>query len=140
MKGIKIISDNLINERKISAPLKFQIVLATHSPFMITDFLNENVISFQRDYNKNEHRFGTTRCCSSQSKSFASNIYDILEKNFFLKSSIGFLTEEKIKEVIRIKQNKEATDDEKKQADKIITFIGDPVIRSLVEEIEANDG
>lgn len=140
VKGIKIISDNLINERKISAPLKFQIVLATHSPFMITDFLNENVISFQRDYNKNEHRFGTTRCCSSQSKSFASNIYDILEKNFFLKSSIGFLTEEKIKEVIRIKQNKEATDDEKKQADKIITFIGDPVIRSLIEEIEANDG
>lgn len=139
VKGIKIISDNLINERKISAPLKFQIVLATHSPFMITDFLNENVISFQRDYNKNEHRFGTTRCCSSQSKSFASNIYDILEKNFFLKSSIGFLTEEKIKEVIRIKQNKEATDDEKKQADKIITFIGDPVIRSLIDEIEAND-
>lgn len=139
VKGIKIISDNLINESIISAPLKFQIVLATHSPFMITDFLNENVISFQRDYDKDMHRFGTLRCCSSKSKSFASNIYDILEKNFFLKSSIGFLTEEKIKEVIRIKQNKEATDDEKKQANKIIAFIGDPVIRSLIDEIEAND-
>ncbi|SHK89583.1 AAA family ATPase [Fibrobacter sp. UWB12] len=139
IKGIKIISNNLINEKIISTPLKFQIILATHSPFMITDFLNENVISFQRDHDKDRHRFGITHCNSSKSKNFASNIYDILEKNFFLKSSIGCLTEEKIKEIIRIKQNKKATDDEKKQADKITAFIGDPVIRSLIEEIEAND-
>lgn len=139
VKGIKIISDNLINERKISAPLKFQIVLATHSPFMITDFLNENIISFQREFDKNSHRFGITCCRLSESKSFAGNIYDILSNNFFLKSSIGILTEEKIKEVIKVKQNKDATDDEKKRADKIIAFIGDPIIRSLIDEIEDND-
>jgi Fe-S cluster assembly ATPase SufC len=68
---------------------QFNIILATHSPFILSDIPKENVIFLENGksvgkFDKNENSFG-------------ANIYDIFEKGFFLENSIGAYSEEIIK-------------------------------------------
>ncbi|MGW8168745.1 MAG: AAA family ATPase [Sulfurovaceae bacterium] len=68
--------------------IRFQFVIATHSPFVLSDITEEQIVFInQEEKNQNEHN------------TFGANIYDIFEKGFFLENSIGKCSENYIYEL-----------------------------------------
>ena len=71
-----------------------QVILATHSPLMLSDFPDASSIYLKRGAD------GLVRCENSGNTStFAQNLYFILRDGFFLNDSIGEFAKNKINEV-----------------------------------------
>ena len=67
---------------------KYQFIIATHSPFVLSDIVEDQIVFINQDEKKsNEHN------------TFGANIYDIFEKGFFLENSIGKCSENYIHEL-----------------------------------------
>lgn len=128
VKGIKIIEDCLRSEHKIHAPLKFQIIMTTHSPFMITDFLSENIVMMQREKGVDGVRTGKTCSVKNNSNILAGNIFDILETGFFLDGTMGTLISQKLNSLLQKIQNKKISDSDLF----VINKIGDPIIKAIL--------
>lgn len=93
-----------------------QFIIATHSPYMISDVPKENVFSLE----EKKKMIVIKRA----EKTFAANIIDILSDTFFLDYSIGEFARKKI-----LKRDKE-----------IYQYIDDPVLKILIERsIEDSD-
>ena len=103
---------------------KIQLVIATHSPFILTDCLNDNILKLKRNDN-----FGPVECVENNSKPFAGNILDILQSGFFLNSTTGELTDEKIDNLISRIQNKKL----KKKDWNLLNSIGNPILKTLLK-------
>ena len=74
---------------------KFQIIFTTHSPFMLSDIIQEDVIYLSKN-NKGKviidvHDIGT----------FGSNVHTLLKHSFFMDSTIGEFAKKQINEVIK---------------------------------------
>ncbi|MBO5532251.1 MAG: AAA family ATPase [Fibrobacter sp.] len=134
----------MIEKRKITELCSLNIILITHSPFILSDIPLSKVLFLEDGFQK-EKKMNT----------FGGNIGEMLYDSFFMDSTIGAFAEEKIKRVIKIKQGKnpdernedgslkllsEASGDKitelKNERDVVIKNIGDPVVRSLIEEVE----
>jgi hypothetical protein len=68
------ILDSLFNTTKVSV----QVVLSSHSPFLLSDMLNGKVVCWGEE---DHHKIPTN--------TFASNIHDLLSNRFFLKKTVG---------------------------------------------------
>ncbi len=82
----------------------FQIVLTSHSPYLISDLPKENIRLIYKDEKTGK------REVSIPKHSFASNYYDILSDSFFLEDTIGEFAKQKINswitELNKLKKNK----------------------------------
>lgn len=65
--------------------IKFQFIIATHSPFVVSDIYNQNVIYL------GESDKGT--------KTFGGNIFDIFKDDFYVSNTIGAFSESIIKDL-----------------------------------------
>lgn len=63
----------------------YQIIVSTHSPFMISDVLKENVLCFEREQESRTIQVRPSRY------GLLSNIHDIMADSFFLNSPFGEL-------------------------------------------------
>lgn len=96
--------------------VNIQFIIATHSPYMISDVPKENVFSLEVKEKMVEIK--------RAEKSFAANIINILSDTFFLDYSIGEFARKKI-----LKRDKEA-----------YLYIDDPVLKTLIERsVEDSD-
>jgi len=89
-KLIKILFDafnNIVKKYKI----KINFIIATHSPFILSDVPKSNVVFLENGQNINKFNINED--------TFGANIYDIFEKGFFLENSIGKYSEEMIKAI-----------------------------------------
>lgn len=86
-----------------------QFIIATHSPYMISDVPKKNVFSLE----EKEKMIVIKRA----EKTFAANIIDILSDTFFLDYSIGEFARKKL-----LKRDKED-----------YQYIDDPVLKTLIE-------
>ena len=102
------------------------IFIITHSPFVLSDIPRPNILYMQteEDYEKELSKF-----------TFAQNIGEMMYDSFFMEKTIGDFAERKLKELIKWKRGKNQSMS-KDEADAILNFIGDPVIKSLIEEVE----
>lgn len=104
--------------------IKIQLIVATHSPFMLTDCLNENVVKLRRE------NFGPVKCIEDNLRPLAGNILDILKTGFFLGGTTGKLTGDKIDEIIdKVQKNEKVTDNEMK----FLEYIGNPIMKTLLK-------
>ena len=83
LKVAKLLKES--SERNLS----FNMIISTHSPFIVSDVPKDNILFMEsgnriKPLGKNENTFG-------------ANLYDILDKGFFVKNSIGSYSEEFIK-------------------------------------------
>ncbi len=126
LKGIGQLSANL--ERNIDS---INILIATHSPFVLSDIPSTNVLRLTRGHSTevSEHTFG-------------ANIHDLLANDFFLdKGFMGEFAKEKINETIdwinkhiELKRKQVLIKDDVfyknyKHYKKVIEFIGERVLR-----------
>ena len=108
--------DDCITLVNYYSDVNIQFIIATHSPYMISDVPKENVFSLEVKEKMVEIK--------RAEKSFAANIIDILSDTFFLDYSIGEFARKKI-----LKRDKEA-----------YLYIDDPVLKTLIERsVEDSD-
>ena len=127
----KIVNDllQMIIKRKINNYCTINIFLVTHSPFILSDIPRSNILFMRTEEDKYKELPKYT---------FAQNIGEMMYDSFFMEKTIGDFAERKLKELIKWKQGKNQSLSEK-EADAIINAIGDPVIRSLIDEIEKKE-
>ena len=113
---------------KLKFPLKLQLFMATHSPFMVTDFSSESILTLQREKFENGEWGSTSIKTNFLQKTMASNIYDVLDSGFILDGTLGCFIERKIKELLkRIEEKRISANDQE-----FIKQIGDPIIQSII--------
>ncbi len=100
-----------------------QILIATHSPIMLSDFPEDNVLYLWKDGNRG---YADKR----HVKTFGSNIHSLFMDAFFLEDSgtMGVFAEQKINEIASAIRCEVGPDVDKKL--KVIDSIGDDIIRN----------
>lgn len=108
-----------------------QIILSSHTPFIVGDLPEKNIIFLNQNNQSNQ-----------LTKTFGSNIYDLFKDNFLLESCFGEFSRKKIKKVIDLlskdKEDKYNTKDIEKniaEIEFIIDSIGEPLIKNKLEKM-----
>lgn len=128
---------------------KWQLILTSHSPFIMSDLPSKNMILLGKYEEKdelvknNKQKIGNCKVESKKMKTFGSNIYDMLSDNFFMESTFGEFSRNKIKEVIKLLNGKrELSEKESSEIKFIIENIEEPLIKnrliSMLENYEEN--
>lgn len=111
----------------------FNVFIITHSPFILSDIPSTNVLFLEE---KNEANTDEVLVFypDVEEKTFVGNIGEMFYSSFFLESTIGAFAEEKLKDLINKKQGGESRMSDF-EANQILEGIGDPVIKTLINEI-----
>ncbi|NNU78150.1 AAA family ATPase [Clostridium estertheticum] len=103
----------------------FQIILSTHSPFILSDIMKESIIYLQKDKN------GKIIAQNYDLNTFGLNIHTLFKDSFFMDSTIGEFAKNKLNEVIEFLINDEYVGNmNKEKAKYIIDNIGENLIRN----------
>ena len=105
---------------------KFQIIISTHSPFILSDVLNYNILLL----NKNKEGMCQVEKCKFST--FSANIHDILSKNFFMDYTMGAYSKDIIDKVIKFLYKDDNTLNSE-QVKCVISNIGEPILKNKLE-------
>ena len=128
---LKFINENISNQGT-----HVQIVLATHSPIILSDVPKQNAVFIEKDEANQQINIVDSK------ETFASNIFSLYKNAFFLdESAIGKVAENKLCELIdkihdlyNSKQNDKSIDQAKEKIRNEIKCIGDEYIRYKFEK------
>lgn len=99
------------------------IIFATHSPYLLSDVVSENILLMNNDSDNLIHK-----------QSFCSNIYDLLNNQFFIEAPIGEFSNQKINQISNILlQNKELKKSEIEYINDFKNKLGDNYTIKLVD-------
>lgn len=119
-----------INFKDIERIEGINILIATHSPFILSDIPHTHILRL---------REGKEDTIEVDEKTFGANIYDLLQNDFFMKNGfIGDVAKEHIQSAIRHMQNESRSNDYPWTAKKMKSFInliGEPLLRNSLFEI-----
>lgn len=119
--------DNLVKlVESIDNDMKYQFIISTHSPFMLSDVPKDWITCIDIV----DHQ----RIISKAKKSFASNYYDIIKDTFFLEDSVGMFAKRKINEMIEVINNIDNNINEEKikRINEMISVIDDDYLRNVL--------
>ncbi len=130
-----------IISRTIGDNKAIQIILTSHSPFIISDLPRENIIFLEKNEN------GTCKVADGlhdMKQTFGANIHTLLSDAFFLRRHEGLMgtfAKSRIDDVIRFYQENEMIDgmneiESEAFAQKIITWIGEPIIQRYLQQLQ----
>jgi len=103
----------------------FQIIIASHSPFVISDILKENLIRLYR-----ENNIITVK--PLEENSFGQNIHTLLKNDFYLKNTYGEYSKKLIQEIASWLK------DDKGLVTKINNFLNPKVDKERIQEFPLN--
>jgi predicted ATP-binding protein involved in virulence len=114
----------------------FHVILASHSPFIISDIPKQNIIFLDKN-DDNKCKVGDG--LKDKKKTFASNINTLLSDSFFMEDSfVGKFAESKIKEIVGfdLEKNISSSEEEKNKIlvefKKIQDYIGDDYLSNII--------
>lgn len=114
----------LITQLKTFRNISLQVILSTHSPFLISDLLPESVYYVE----KNNIRCGE--------KTLAANIHTLLYDKFFMNYTIGELARLNIESVYQLlKKEEDLTKTQLEFCRELIKRIGNDVLRTSLEKL-----
>lgn len=100
------------------------VILVTHSPFVLSDIPASNILALKKD--------GTV---IEGIRSFGSNIHDMLKESFFLQSGwIGDFAKDHIRRIIEKLKGEELEKEERDKLHRSIMLIDEPVMRTMLLE------
>lgn len=109
-----------------------QIIIATHSPIMLSDIPRQNIVYLHR----NNEGLTVVDLNENHSETFGANIFQLFNDAFFLeKGAIGKLAEKKISDLIQKIRNCNEKTDDINEIEREIKVIGDSFLRSHIEKI-----
>lgn len=104
------------------------IIFATHSPFILSDIPNSNIMYLENG--------GCLKKEVRPTKSFGANITDLLADSFFIENGlIGDFAKGKITNVIKWLNDKERDMSKKEEYKKIIEIIDEPLVKYKLKEM-----
>jgi len=116
-----------------------QIIIATHSPFILSDIPRENILFLKDGKNYLDGLGRLDRSVFERKNTFGANYYDMLRNGFFLEdNAIGLYASEVIKRIITVYHEKEPgkrRQDFRKNAElfsDIAKMVGDSYLRSVL--------
>lgn len=102
----------------------FQVIIASHSPLLLSDIPTPNVILLGE--NGKIKRIDT----------FGANIHELLAHDFFLKDGfMGEFAKEKIKETIEWLKDDKRDSNERGHHEALIKMIGEPILKSKLSQM-----
>ena len=114
----------LIQVLKEQTNFKFNIICATHSPFILSDIPKQNIY-FMKDGKQN---------AGVKKQTFGANIHTLLSDSFFMEDGLmGEFAKKKINEIIDFLNDKKKIEDistKKEQIEQVIESIGEPFLKS----------
>src|SRR5690554_125805 len=119
--------------------LKIQLVLTSHSPFILSDLTKNQVVFL--NHNNDSNRLGLSVKQENQIETFGANIYDLFKDSFFMdKGFIGEFAKQKIEELfdelIDLRDTQEEiTYPEYVKLRQRVVMIGDRIIRTRLEDV-----
>jgi hypothetical protein len=127
--NLKSVLETLFPDKKI------QIILTSHSPFIISDFTLSNIIFLKKSNDGNciVHK----NPLEDKKATFASNIHTLFTDSFFLKGGlIGDFAKEKINQLIdKLIGQSQFSEADHVYFKKIIAEIGEPLIRRRLMQL-----
>lgn len=126
---------NTLEKQGLLEHCNVNITIATHSPFMLSDIPRDNILCLECGINKSE---------AIERETFAANVYDLLNNQFFLDRFVGDFAYKIISEAIgKMKEWDKRKDNDRKvhiQAEEfeavhhVINLIGDKYLRTKLTE------
>lgn len=112
-----------INPNLIEHIHGINVLFATHSPFILSDLPNTNILRLKKD---------STNTFNEADKTFGANIHELLENDFFMEEGfMGEFAKSKILKLIsEIKTKDSMTIAEHKEYSMLINLIGEDFIRA----------
>ena len=108
--------------------ISIQIIIATHSPIMLSDIPRQNTLLLKRDDNGNIE-------CKKGKETFAANIFSLYQNSFFIEDTgIGSFAKTKLEEMVNAihdKGQKKCSNDELM---KYIDAVGDVYLRAKLKQ------
>ncbi|WP_271271909.1 AAA family ATPase [Aliamphritea hakodatensis] len=127
--------DRLLNFLQSVTKNKIQLILTSHSPFLVSDLPNNNLVILNKSENTQK-----IEQVDIGSNTFGANLYDLYSNAFFLNSSkVGLFSFKKIQELIEILEKAELNSQNKEYARKITRQIGDEVLKYKITGLINND-
>lgn len=128
---------NTVNEINNNYDTNIQLIITTHSPFMVSDINSRNVYCFENEESENSKRINI-KSMEDRSKNihntFGANIYEILSDSFILNRTLGEFAYDKILDTINILQN-ETNEYNNTFIEEFIDIVGEKVIRDKLRHI-----
>lgn len=131
---IKLFVD-MLEKQGLLENCNVNITIATHSPFILSDIPRDNILCLEGGVNKSE---------AIERETFAANVYDLLNNQFFLDRFVGEFAYERISEAIqKMKEWDKRKGNEERlhiQASEfeavhhVINLIGDKYLRTKLAE------
>lgn len=115
--------------------LTCQIILTTHSPYLVSDMFPQNVYTIK--YENERRQIKRLSNQGSIGKCFGANIYDLLNDSFFMENSIGEFAINYIKDIFKeiYELNNNTSEEVIKRIEFCINNMGDAVLKGkLIEE------
>ena len=120
--------DTLLDTISKCEDRNIQVVITSHSPFIVTDILPENVYAIDVQ--------GDSRVIRTDKETYATNIYYLLMDSFMLNSTFGEHSNKRLQHIAKILSSSERIDDEKlKEIKRIIDRIGERTIRNKLLQL-----
>jgi predicted ATPase len=127
---IKLLLDTIKQYTKKENELKFNIIFATHSPFLLSDIPKQNIIFLDTDENGN---CKVVDGLNEKKETFGANIHTLLSDSFFMEDGLmGEFAKSRIQEIIDFLNDKKKIEDisiEEDQIKQIIESIGEPFLK-----------
>lgn len=102
-----------------------QIILATHSPFVLSDIPTSNILALID---------GKPSKLEQSINSFCANVYDILNNQFFMDRFVGDFANNKLDELIDKVKRGGDNEAEKRRLKSVVSTIGDSYIRKMLTD------
>lgn len=121
-------SSYIIDKQKIH-----NIIMTTHSPFILSDTNNDYIEYLKRD----ELYSNIYKDEEKPIQPFAGNIGEMFNKNFFMNSSIGAYSKTVLEKIVKSIDNNDISENKLydiETCEKIINTIGDKLLRNLLLE------
>lgn len=115
---------NAIERLHLNTYCSFNIVITTHSPFLLSDIPQSNVLYLEN---------GEVVDKSKMQNPFAANVNDILYQSFFL--SNGFMGEFAKKKIIKIVNELNNNKVDKQKARELVDLVGEPILKERLKEL-----
>lgn len=124
--------DILLNTLNKFEDRNIQIVLTSHSPFIVTDILPEGVYAIEM---KND-----SKTIENNKNTYATNIYYLLMDSFMLKNTFGEYSYKQIQKIIRSLDEDEIGEEKLNDIEKRINKIGEKTVKKKLQQLYNTHG
>ena len=112
---------------------KFNIILTSHSPFLLSDIPKQNIIFLDKDEDGN---CKVVDGLKEKKQTFGANIHTLLSDSFFMEDGLmGEFAKSKIDKTIKLLNQEHLNEDDLKYCEQIISIIGEPIVKNQLQRM-----